>query len=119
MSLTKCNRVFTFASPRYSRPEPLWRRVPTRTEAGEYVADFMMLIHRFNRLDSDRQTVIVDALYEILQFYTDVVLFADLNARINLLWISHRPRPGIGLEVAARIHDRIPEARLVSHQQHL
>ena len=97
--------------------QPLWQRVPTRTDAGEYVCDFMMLISRFNQLTSHNQNSIVEKLYAVLKQYSDVVIFADLNVKLNLLWISHRPRPGIGLEVAAMIHEFIPEAKLVSHHQ--
>jgi hypothetical protein len=28
--------------------------------------------------------------------------------------VSHRPRPGLGLEIAALIHNYIPEAKLIS-----
>ena len=97
--------------------QPLWQRVPTRTDAGEYVCDFMMLISRFNQLTSHTQNSIVEKLYAVLKQYSDVVIFADLNVKLNLLWISHRPRPGIGLEVAAMIHEFVPEAKLVSHHQ--
>ena len=99
------------------KPQPLWQRVPTRTDAGEYVCDFMMLISRFNQLTPLSQEHIVEKLYAVLKHYSDVVIFADLNVKLNLLWISHRPRPGIGLEVAAMIHEFIPEAKLVSHHQ--
>lgn len=97
--------------------QPLWQRVPTRTSAGEFACDFMMLIKRFNRQTTPIQQDIVDNLYAVLQQYSDLILFADLNVKLNLLWISHVPRPGLGLEVAARIHDCIPQAKLVSHQQ--
>ena len=97
--------------------QPLWQRVPTRTDAGEYVCDFMMLISRFNQLTSHTQNSIVEKLYAVLKHYSDVVIFADLNVKLNLLWISYRPRPGIGLEVAAMIHEFVPEAKLVSHHQ--
>lgn len=97
--------------------QPLWQRAPTRTDAGEYVCDFMMIIKQFNQLTSHNQESIVEKLYAVLKHYSDVVIFADLNVKLNLLWISHRPRPGIGLEVAAMIHEFIPEAKLVSHHQ--
>ena len=97
--------------------EPLWQRVPLRTSAGEYTCDFMMLIQRFNQQSSQIQTEIINRLYSVLQQYSEVILFADLNMKLNLLWISHLPRIGIGLEVAARIHDQIPQAKLISHQQ--
>jgi len=96
---------------------PLWQRVPTRTGAGEFACDFMMLIKQFNSQTQRIQNEIVNSLYTILQQYSEVILFADLNVKLNVLWVSHLPRPGIGLELAARIHDRVPQAKLVSHHQ--
>jgi len=42
------------------------------------------------------------------------VEFADLNLRLNLLWVSVQARPGVIAELAASLAQRIPEARLVS-----
>ena len=97
--------------------KPLWQRVPTRTSAGEFVSDFMMLIQQFNRQTALTQQEIVNNLYSVLRQYSEVILFADLNVKLNVLWVSHLPRPGLGLEVAARIHDCVPQAKLVSHHQ--
>lgn len=96
--------------------EPLWQRVPTRTEHGELTADFMMLIKRLKQLHQHKQQQIFSQLHQILTGYATVILFAEVNVRLGTLWVSHRPRPGLGLEIAAVIHACIPEAKLIGQQ---
>jgi hypothetical protein len=93
---------------------PLWQRVPTRTEYGELVADFMMLIKRLKQFHQQKQRRILSQLQYILTGYETVILFAEVNIQLGTLWVSHRPRPGLGLEIAALIHNCIPEAKLIS-----
>jgi len=93
---------------------PLWQRVPTRTEYGELAADFMMLIKRLKQFHRQKQQHILNQLQYILTGYEKVILFAEVNVQLGTLWVSHRPRPGLGLEIAAHIHDCIPEAKLIS-----
>ena len=96
--------------------EPLWQRVPTRTEHGELTADFMMLIKRLKQFHRQKQQLIFNQLQVILNGYASVILFAEVNVQLGTLWVSHRPRPGLGLEIAAVIHTCIPEARLIGQQ---
>jgi len=93
---------------------PLWQRVPTRTEHGELVADFMMLIKRLKQFHLQKQQHIFSQLQQILNGYAAVILFAEVNVQLGTLWVSHRPRPGLGLEIAALIHNCIPEAKLIT-----
>lgn len=94
--------------------EPLWQRVPTRTEHGELAADFMMLFRQLRQAGRNRQQQILDDLQGILHYYGGLILFAELNLQLNTLWVSHRPRPGLGLEIAAAIHCKIPQAVLIT-----
>lgn len=93
---------------------PLWQRVPTRTEHGELAADFMMIIKRLKQFHQQKQQRILGQLQYILRGYETVILFAEVNVQLGTLWVSHRPRPGLGLEIAALIHNCIPEAKLIS-----
>lgn len=95
---------------------PLWQRVPTRTDSGERAADFMMLVRKLNQLDTSRQQRVLDQLHAVLNLYRRQILLVDLNLRINLLWVSHTPRPGLGFEIAAHIHHEVPQAKLISQQ---
>jgi hypothetical protein len=93
---------------------PLWQVAPTRDLAGKRLTDFMMLIPRFRsrpRVEIERASREIQA---VLSLHQDVV-FADLNLKLNLLWVSLRPRPGAISELVAAIRLRVPEAVLVAH----
>jgi hypothetical protein len=96
--------------------EPLWKRVPTRDEAGRALSDFMVLIPRLRQASAQRIDAVCGELQQVLEYYADSVVFADLNLNLNLLWVSVRPRPGICLEMAAAVKHRVPEAMLVASQ---
>ncbi|MGD8783970.1 MAG: hypothetical protein PVF28_00830 [Thioalkalispiraceae bacterium] len=100
----------------YQPAGPLWQRVPTRTEAGELVADFIMLISGLKQLGLLQKQRLYDTLYQVVNLYEADILLAELNTRMSTLWISHVPRPGLGVEIAAMIHHRIPQAKLISQR---
>lgn len=94
---------------------PLWQIAPTRDQAGQRLTDFMMLIPRLrDRPHGEIERASRD-IQAVLALHRDVV-FADLNLKLNLLWVSLRPRPGAIAELAAAIRLRVPEAVLVAHQ---
>jgi hypothetical protein len=37
-----------------------------------------------------------------------------LNLKLNILWVTVHPVPGICADVAAAIHHRVPEAKLIA-----
>lgn len=93
---------------------PLWQIAPTRDSSGRLLTDFMMLIPRLrNRPEAEIERASRD-IQAVLALHQDVV-FADLNLKLNLLWVSLRPRPGVISELAAAIRLRVPEAVLVAH----
>lgn len=94
--------------------EPLWKRAPTRGDDGRPLSDFMMIIPGLSRRPAEHQQRTVEALREVLETYHRAVVFADLNLRLNLLWVTVRPIPGICLELPAALHARVPEAKLVA-----
>lgn len=92
----------------------LWQLAPTRDSAGHRLTDFMMLIPRLrNRPPAEIEQASRD-IQSALELHQDVV-FADLNLKLNLLWVSLRPRPGAIGELVAAIRLRVPEAVLVAH----
>lgn len=112
-------RIYTSSAParavQREPAQPLWQIAPTRDQAGQRLIDFMMLIPRLrdrSRGEIERASRDIQA---VLALHQDVV-FADLNLKLNLLWVSLRPRPGAISELAAAIRLRIPEAVLVAHQ---
>jgi hypothetical protein len=93
---------------------PLWQVVPTRDSAGRRLTDFMMLIPRLRSwpaVEIERTSRDIQA---VLALHHDVV-FADLNLKLNLLWVSLRPSPGAISELVAAIRLRVPGAVLVAH----
>lgn len=95
--------------------QPLRFRAPAVDEHGKALSDFMMIIPGLR--DKPRQ-LIQQTLYEIhsaLACFQHAVVFAEMNIKLNLLWVSIRPLHGIRLEIASAVQHRVPDARLVSH----
>lgn len=94
--------------------EPLWKRVPTRDHSGKPYTDFMMLIPGLRKSGSSRLREIINKIEAVLNRYEEDIILADLNLKINVLWITLKPHIGLSTEIAALIHHVIPEAKLVS-----
>lgn len=93
---------------------PLWRIAPTHDSAGQRLTDFMMLIPRLRSRPPIEIERVSRGIQAILTLHQDVV-FADLNLKLNLLWVSLRPRQGAISELAAAIRLNVPEAVLIAH----
>ncbi|OZA30204.1 MAG: hypothetical protein B7X93_04030 [Hydrogenophilales bacterium 17-61-9] len=93
---------------------PLWQLAPTRDSGGRRLTDFMMLIPRLRSRSPVEVELVSRNIQAVLELHQDVV-FADLNLRLNVLWVSLRPRPGVISELVAAIRLRVPEAVLVAH----
>lgn len=98
--------------------EPLWKRVPTRDDDGGLLSDFMMLIRGLNKQSHTRMQSIIDDIEHTLSLYGNTVFYADLNLKLNLLWVSVRAVPGICLELPTAINMRVPEAVLIANKVH-
>ena len=94
--------------------EPLWKRAPTRDLSGKPYADFMMLIPGLRDFDTSRIKEIVSKMESVLKHYEKDIILADLNLKINVLWVTIEPHLGLSTEIAALMHHVIPEAKLVS-----
>lgn len=97
-----------------SPAEPLWKRVPTHNDHGQKLSDFMMIIPQLRQQPVDVIKNVINNIEQVLRYYEKQVVFADLNLKLNVLWVSVQPIAGICLEVAAAIHHRVPEAKLVA-----
>ena len=98
-----------------TRAEPLRKRAPSHDENGKPLSDFMMLIPGLR----DKPKYIIDSAIQdvhiVLTHFSDVVVFAEFNLKLNLLWVSIRSVQGIRYEIATAIQAQVPEAKLVSH----
>ena len=99
--------------------EPLWKRVPSRGGDGKALYDLMMLIPRLGKSSEIRQREVLLAIESVISDFGDEVVFADLNLKTNLLWVSIKPRHRATLEFAAAIRRQIPEALLIANQADL
>lgn len=66
---------------------PLWQLAPTRDSAGQRLTDFMMLIPRLRSRPLAEIERTSREIQAVLALHPDVV-FADLNLKLNLLWMS-------------------------------
>lgn len=107
--------------PRYSifplldASEPLRKRVPMVDENGRSLNDFMILVPGLRDKSQIFIQGIMNDLHATLGRFSDQVVFAELNIKLNLLWVSVKPRLNLAAEIAGAIQEIIPYAKLVSH----
>lgn len=99
-----------------SPSEPLWKRVPSRDAGGRSYSDLMMIIPRLGKRPQGEINRRIELISGVLERYKHVVVFADLNLKLNVLWLSYKPVYGLTYELAAAIKTQVPEAVLVSEQ---
>lgn len=92
---------------------PLFERVPTRDENGHLLSDFMILFPGLKERSRGECHEVATRINAILKGFPEVV-FADLNLKLSLLWVSVRARPGVILDIACCVKFHIPEALLVA-----
>jgi hypothetical protein len=97
---------------------PLWKLAPTRDEAGVRLCDFMVLIPRLKSRPAlyigNAQSYIAGVLGR-----HEEVVFANMDLKLNLLWVSHRFRAGLMVEIVNAIRQQLPEAVLVAQTPHV
>ena len=93
---------------------PLWQRVPTKDESGKYLGDFMMIIPGLKKASPEHRKDTINKITKTLAQYSDTVVFADLNMKMSLLWVSVKPEKGMMIEIPAAIIKSVPEAKLIS-----
>lgn len=101
--------------PKLTPGGDLWRYAPVRDAAGRPVGDLMMLLPGLRGGGGRTAMLICEQLQLVLQEFGDRVLFAELNVRLGVLWVSVRGEAGLSAEVAAAIRARITAARVVGH----
>lgn len=93
--------------------EPLWKLAPTHDEDGGPVSDLLMIIPK---LKTKPEHYIKDTLANIefaLKQYKNEILFANLDMKLNTLWVSFKAVPGVYGEIVSTLRTNIPEAVLV------
>lgn len=98
----------------YIVTSPLWSRAPARDEKGSPFIDFMMIIPGLKGAD---EAIVQNCLVKIsksLADFENVVAYVDLNIKLNLLWISAKPVPGISKLIMQAILRELPHAKIVA-----
>jgi len=93
--------------------EPLWKIAPTRDNEGNRASDLLMIIPK---LKSKPKHYIQNTLSEIeiaLNQFKDLVLFANVDMKLNTLWVSFKAQPGLFAEITASLKLHVPEAVVV------
>lgn len=93
--------------------EPLWKIAPTRDAEGKSYVDFMMIIPKLKTKPRQYIDSTLNRIQMVLSQYSHVVVFANMNLKINCLWVSHKAQPGLCTELAQAIRHQVPEATLV------
>lgn len=95
------------------KSSPLWMRAPSRDENDRHYSDFMMLIPGLSkRIVSDQEAKVL-LIQKTIEQFTNVVVYADINTKLNILWVSHKSIPGVSRPIIAAIMKTIPEAKIV------
>jgi len=92
---------------------PLWKVAPTRDEDGKSFVDFMMIIPKLKKKPQKYIDKTLNDIQMVLSQYSHVVVFANMNMKINCLWVSHKAQPGICQELVSAIRKYVPEATVV------
>ncbi len=93
--------------------EPLWKIAPTRDENGGPVSDLLMIIPK---LKTRPKQHIKDTLANIefaLKQHHKHVLFANVDMKLNTLWVSFKAVPGVYINIISTLKINVPEAILV------
>jgi len=88
-------------------------RAPSRDENGHNFSDFMILIPGLGKRTSADLEGKIQLIQEIIKQFTNVVVYADINTKLNVLWVSHKSIPGVSRPIIAALLKNIPEAKIV------
>ena len=94
--------------------EPLWQRAPTHDQHGRRLSDFMMLIPKLGKRPQLYIQRTIENLQVVMNDYQQAIVFVDLNLKLNVLWVSVKPIPGICLDLPTAIKAHVPEAMLIA-----
>ena len=94
--------------------DPLYKRAPREDEHGKPLSDFMMIIPKLRTKPQHLIQETISRIERVLERHSTTVVFADLNLKLNVLWVVVRPQAGICLNLPAAINNEVPEALLVA-----
>lgn len=93
--------------------QPLWKLAPTRDEDGKHLGDFLMIIPRLSKKPERYIKQTLSDLEKALKQFSGSVVFANLDMKLNTLWVSFKNEPGLFMEIITAVKLSVPEALLV------
>lgn len=107
------HKLVLAAAPAYGPGGPLHRRAPTRASAGRPVSDLMLLFPGLKLGLEPVVSRVTAQLSAILADFGEQVLFAELNLKLGLLWVTVPGEPGLCHQVAQTVRAQLPETRVI------
>ncbi len=101
------------AAPVFGPGGPLHQRAPTRASAGRPVSDLMLLLPGLRGGLEPVVSRVSAELSAILAGFGERVLFAELNLKLGLVWVTVPGEPGLCHEVAQAVRAQLPETRVI------
>lgn len=93
--------------------EPLWKLVPTRDEDGGPVSDVLLIIPKLkSKPEQQVKETLANIEFALKQFSNDI-LFANLDMKLNTLWVSFKAVPGVYGDIVSTLKTHVPEALIV------
>ncbi len=104
------------ASDAWQVGAPLWKTVPKRDESGKPLSDFMMLAPGLKDRPASEIECVLGQIRGVLDKFPDLVVFANFNLALNVLWVSLRCRQGGMSMIVFALRARVPTLKLIGHQ---
>lgn len=96
-----------------SPAEPLWKIAPTRDADGNRVSDLLMIIPKLKNKPKEHIQKTLSEIEGVLKQFRHLVLFANVDMKLNTLWVSFKAKPGLFGDIAAALKLHVPEAVIV------
>ena len=93
--------------------EPLWKVAPTRDADGNRVSDLLMIIPKLKQKPKEHIQKTLAEIETALKQFRELVVFANVDMKLNTLWVSFKAQPGLLADIAATLKLHVPEAVIV------
>ena len=93
--------------------EPLWKLAPTRDEDGNRTSDLLMIIPKLKTKPKHHIQKTLSEIEIALNQFKDLVLFANVDLKLNTLWVSFKAQPGLFAKITTTLKLHVPEAMIV------
>lgn len=96
-----------------SPAEPLWKIAPTRDAEGNRVSDLLMIIPKLKNKPKEHIQRTLSEIERALKQFRHLVLFVNVDMKLNTLWVSFKAKPGLLRDIVASLKLHVPEAVIV------